>query len=65
MHRSMITVRPPSSAIFAASGLMTPNWSQSAFAPIATASRAMPGTASGRRKTSTTSTGNGMSFNDG
>ena len=41
--------------------LITPNWRQSAPAPIATASRAIPGTASGARNTSTMSTGTGTS----
>ena len=49
------------SAISAPSGLITPNCSQSAPAPIATASSAIAGTASGRRKTSTTSIGTGTS----
>ena len=41
---------------------MTVNWHQSAFAPIATASFAIPGTASGARNTFTMSTGSGTSF---
>ena len=57
----MITVTPPSSAIRAPSSLITPNWHQRAPAWIATASRAIPGRASGARKTFTTSTGTGTS----
>ena len=61
MQRSMTTVTPPSSAILAASKLMTPNWHQRAPAWMATVSRAMPGRASGARKTFTMSTGSGTS----
>src|SRR5262249_37051764 len=58
--RSITTSRPAAVAFSAASGEITPNWSQSAFAPILTASSAMAGAADGARNTSTTSTGNGI-----
>src|SRR5215210_6578856 len=60
MHRSITTSRPAVVAISTASGEITPNWSQSAFAPMLAASSAMAGAADGARNTSTTSTGNGI-----
>src|SRR4029077_12802788 len=54
-QRSMTTSSPPRSAICAPSGLITPYGSHSAPAPASTASAAIAGTASGARKTSTTS----------
>ena len=57
----MITVTPPSSAIFAPSSLITPNWHHRAPAPIRTVSRAIGGSASGARNTLTMSTGSGTS----
>src|SRR6476646_1188130 len=57
MHTPMITSRPPSVAMAAASSLTMSSCSHSTFAPIATASRATSGVCSARRNTSTTSTG--------
>src|SRR5450759_258845 len=55
VQRSITTARPASAAIRALSQLTTPSWSHSARAPIETASRAISGVSSGRRKTSTMS----------
>src|SRR5262249_26993677 len=64
MHLSMTTVRPPAAARAAASSLLMPVCSHSAFAPIFTASSAIGGVSSGLRNTSTISTGTGMSLKD-
>ena len=56
----MIAVTPPSSAIRAPSALIA-ELAPRAPAPIATASAAIPGSASGARKTHTMSTGTGTS----
>ena len=65
MHRSSMKVRPARPAIAAPSGLRMPSWSHRTFAPIRTAAFAISGTSSGRRKTSTTSTGTGMESRSG
>ena len=57
-----MTIRTPASVVRRnASWSTTPSWNHTAFAPIATASSANCPAASERRKTSTTSTGKGMS----
>ena len=57
MQTPMMTSSPASLAMRYASSFTMPSCSQSTFAPIATASRAMSGVSSARRKTSTTSIG--------
>jgi hypothetical protein len=60
-QRFITTFNPPSSAIFAASSLRTPSCIHITLAPMAMASRAISGAASGLRNMSTTSTGSSMS----
>ena len=57
----MTTERPPASAMRPPSSLITVNWHQRFLAPIATASLAIPGSASGARNTLTMSMGTGTS----
>ena len=65
MHRSSMKVSPARPASVAPSGLRMPSWSHRTFAPILTADCAISGTSSGRRKTSTTSTGTGIDSRSG
>src|ERR687898_536928 len=63
-QRSMTTSSPASRAIWAASSLTIPSCIQSTFAPMAAALRAIPGSSSARRNTSTISTGPGISSSE-
>ncbi len=65
MQRSSMTVRPARPAMVAASGLRMPSWSHRTLAPIGAADAAIAGVSSGRRKTSTTSTGTGIDSRSG
>jgi hypothetical protein len=65
MQRSWTTVNPPASAIACASAFRIPSCIHSTLAPIAIADSAMGGTSSGRRNTSTTSTGTGIDSRSG
>ena len=65
MQASMTTISPPALARAAASSFTMPVCSQSAFAPMVTASSAIPGVSSARRKTSTISIRSGTSSSDG